>query len=64
MTFQKYYLIILYHLVKDHYYIVVEMNEPLGNIETGFKLFDKLTPCISPNCVSSADSKIPKWREK
>jgi organic radical activating enzyme len=33
---------------------------PLGNIETGFKLFDKAMPCISPTCVSSADSKIPK----
>ena len=33
---------------------------PLGNIETGFKLFDKPMPCISNSCVSSADSKIPK----
>ena len=33
---------------------------PLGNIETGFNLFDKPMPCISPSCVSSADSKIPK----
>jgi hypothetical protein len=33
---------------------------PLGNIETGFKLFDKPMPCISDSCVSSADSKIPK----
>ena len=33
---------------------------PLGNIETGFKLFDKPRVCISDNCVSSADSKIPK----
>jgi len=33
---------------------------PLGNIETGFKLFDKPMPCISESCVSSADSKIPK----
>jgi hypothetical protein len=33
---------------------------PLGNIETGFKLFDKPMPCISKSCVSSADSKIPK----
>ncbi len=33
---------------------------PLGNIETGFKLFDGPQPCISPSCVSSADSKIPK----
>ena len=35
-------------------------DEPLGNIETGFKLFDKPEKCISPSCVSSADSKIPK----
>lgn len=33
---------------------------PLGNIETGFTLFDGPKPCISPSCVSSADSKIPK----
>jgi len=33
---------------------------PLGNIETGFKLFDGPRVCISDNCVSSADSKIPK----
>lgn len=35
---------------------------PLGNIETGFKLFDKAMPCITNSCVSSADSKIPKRR--
>lgn len=35
-------------------------DSPLGNIETGFKLFDKPMPCISESCVSSADSKIPK----
>jgi len=33
---------------------------PLGNIETGFKLFSKPAPCITDSCVSSADSKIPK----
>ena len=33
---------------------------PLGNIETGFKLFDGPRPCITESCVSSADSKIPK----
>jgi hypothetical protein len=33
---------------------------PLGNIETGFKLFDNAMPCITGSCVSSADSKIPK----
>jgi organic radical activating enzyme len=35
-------------------------DAPLGNIETGFKLFDGPVPCKSPSCVSSADSKIPK----
>ena len=35
-------------------------DTPLGNIETGFKLFDGPRPCISDACVSSADSKIPK----
>tara|TARA_B100001094_G_scaffold160398_1_gene155124 strand:+ start:228 stop:1388 length:1161 start_codon:yes stop_codon:yes gene_type:complete len=35
-------------------------DQPLGNIETGFKLFDKPQKCISKSCVSSADSKIPK----
>ena len=35
---------------------------PLGNIETGFKLFDSPMPCITDSCVSSADSKIPKRR--
>ena len=33
---------------------------PLGNIETGFKLFDGPVVCSTPACVSSADSKIPK----
>jgi len=35
-------------------------DEPIGNIETGFKLFDGPKECITPTCVSSADSKIPK----
>lgn len=35
---------------------------PLGNIETGFKLFDTAMPCITNSCVSSADSKIPKTK--
>tara|TARA_B100000902_G_scaffold150826_1_gene147350 strand:+ start:25621 stop:26733 length:1113 start_codon:yes stop_codon:yes gene_type:complete len=35
---------------------------PLGNIETGFQLFDRPAPCITESCVSSADSKIPKVR--
>ena len=36
---------------------------PLGNIETGFRLFDSPMPCITESCVSSADSKIPKRKE-
>ena len=35
-------------------------DKPLGNIETGFKLFDAPTICTTESCVSSADSKIPK----
>ena len=35
-------------------------DQPLGNIETGFKLFDAPTVCTTNACVSSADSKIPK----
>ena len=35
-------------------------DKPLGNIETGFSLFDGPVVCTSPSCVSSADSKIPK----
>jgi len=36
---------------------------PLGNIETGFKLYNKPMKCITESCVSSADSKIPKRKE-
>jgi hypothetical protein len=35
-------------------------DNPIGNIETGFQLFDGPRPCITDSCVSSADSKIPK----
>ena len=35
-------------------------DDPLGNIETGFKLFTEPQSCITDSCVSSADSKIPK----
>jgi organic radical activating enzyme len=35
-------------------------DKPLGWIETGFKLFGEPKACITPTCVSSADSKIPK----
>lgn len=35
-------------------------DQPLGTLSDGFKLFDAPRPCITPSCVSSADSKIPK----
>jgi organic radical activating enzyme len=35
-------------------------DQPLGNVETGFKLFDGPKVCTTGACVSSADSKIPK----
>ena len=35
-------------------------DEPLGQIETGFKLYDGPKICTTSACVSSADSKIPK----
>lgn len=35
-------------------------DQPLGNILTGFDLFTESKKCITPSCVSSADSKIPK----
>jgi len=38
-------------------------DKPLGHIETGFKLFSKPEICITPSCVSSADSKIPKRKK-
>jgi organic radical activating enzyme len=36
---------------------------PLGNIETGFTLFKEPTICKTDSCVSSADSKIPKFKK-
>lgn len=39
-------------------------DQALGNIETGFELFAEPKKCITPTCVSSADSKIPKYRPK
>lgn len=35
-------------------------DKPIGNIETGFTLFDAPRVCTTKSCVSSADSKIPK----
>lgn len=36
-------------------------DEPLGDLHNGFKLFYSPRKCITPSCVSSADSKIPKY---
>lgn len=33
---------------------------PLGNLISGFDLFNEPKVCTTPSCVSSADSKIPK----
>ena len=38
-------------------------DQPLGSIDEGFNLFKTAMPCITPSCVSSADSKIPKKKE-
>ena len=35
-------------------------DEPLGTLDEGFELFKAPKLCITPTCVSSADSKIPK----
>ena len=35
-------------------------DNPLGNLESGFKLFNEPAICTTESCVSSADSKIPK----
>ena len=37
-------------------------DDNLGNILTGFDLFKTTQKCVTPSCVSSADSKIPKWK--
>jgi len=37
-------------------------DRPLGTLTKGFKLFDAPSSCITPSCVSSADSKIPKCK--
>lgn len=35
-------------------------DQPLGTLVDGFNLFKSPQRCTTPNCVSSADSKIPK----
>lgn len=34
----------------------------LGTLSNGFKLFDSPKKCMTPSCMSSADSKIPKCK--
>jgi MoaA/NifB/PqqE/SkfB family radical SAM enzyme len=48
-------------LVKRHYLC---HDEPLGHIEKGFKLHDIPKKCITEICGSSADCKIPKFKER
>ena len=35
-------------------------DKPLGTLDGGFELFNTPSECITPTCVSSADSKLPK----
>jgi hypothetical protein len=35
---------------------------PLGTLTEGFDLFTEPKICVTPSCVSSADSKIPKHK--
>lgn len=37
-------------------------EQPLGTLTDGFQLFDSPQLCVTPSCVSSADSKIPKCK--
>ena len=37
-------------------------DEPLGTLDGGFELFKAPSKCITPSCVSSADSKLPKMK--
>lgn len=37
-------------------------DQPLGTLTEGFSLFSEPQRCITPSCVSSADSKIPKCK--
>ena len=39
-------------------------DQPLGTLTDGFDLFRSPRVCITPSCVSSADSKIPKCLTK
>ena len=39
-------------------------EEPLGTLTDGFTLFKTPSKCVTPTCVSSADSKIPKTKNE
>ena len=39
-------------------------DSPLGTIDKGFNIFSEPMPCVTPSCVSSVDSKIPKTKAK
>lgn len=47
-------------LIKRHYLC---HDEPLGHIETGFNLYPTPKKCSTEICGSSADCKIPKYKE-
>lgn len=38
-------------------------DEIIGTLSDGFNIFDNPKVCITNTCVSSADSKIPKWKD-
>jgi len=38
-------------------------EEPLGTLSEGFEIFKEPQACVTPSCVSSADSKLPKVKE-
>jgi len=38
-------------------------EEPLGTLSKGFEIFKEPQACVTPSCVSSADSKLPKVKE-
>lgn len=37
-------------------------DDPIGTITDGFDIFTLPKTCITDTCVSSADSKVPKWK--
>jgi hypothetical protein len=61
-----------WHCNSGYQSVIIRSNEvkrsyschdvPLGTLSEGFELFKEPKVCITPCCVSSADSKIPKVR--